>query len=145
MAINYNMFDTTQDYVDAVVELISRVEGYRPTAKNIGDGMATIGYGYTFNRNDNLALWTAAGITLSPADQAALQAIDNASAAQKTQVALAYFSNRPITKDMARSLLRQTYPRYEGPAIALNMPLSLERVALVDVTYNRGEVMLRIR
>jgi len=50
MAINYDVFDTTEDYIGAVVELISRVEGYRPTAKNIGDGKATIGYGYTFNR-----------------------------------------------------------------------------------------------
>ena len=48
---------TTQQYVDAVVNLISVTEGHIQAVTNIGDGKATIGYGYTFNRNDNATLW----------------------------------------------------------------------------------------
>ena len=32
-------------------------EGLHAHAQNIGDGMATIGWGYTFNRNNNVEIW----------------------------------------------------------------------------------------
>ena len=50
---------TTQQYVDAVVNLISIIEGHLSVVTDLKDTKATIGYGYTFNRNDNVALWQA--------------------------------------------------------------------------------------
>ncbi len=108
-------------YVDLVVRLISGFEGHEVRARDIGDGMATIGYGYTFNRTDNVALWTAAGISLSASERAALQAIDAASAANKTALTLSTFP-RALTRDEAKALLAQTYPQYEAPANAFGMP-----------------------
>ncbi|MEJ8814261.1 calcium-binding protein [Variovorax ureilyticus] len=124
-------------YADLIVRLISAFEGHEPAARDIGDRKATIGWGYTFNRNDNVALWTAAGITLSAADLAALAAIDAAPANQKTSLALSTFK-RSLSRTEAQSLLEQTYTSYEGPALSLGMPLSLERAAFVSLTYNRG-------
>jgi|GEM_PF-2727634 len=128
---------TTQQYVDAVVNLISITEGHIQTVTNIGDGKATIGYGYTFNRDDNVALWQAAGITLTVNQWAQLQQIDAASSTQKTSLALGF--SRTLTHAEANALLEQTYQKYESPANELGMPESWERAALVSITYNRGE------
>jgi Ca2+-binding RTX toxin-like protein/GH24 family phage-related lysozyme (muramidase) len=139
MAINYRDSYTQEQYVDAVIKLISEVEGFGGRVYRLNDSKATIGYGYTFNSNDNLSLWTNSGIALTPEEQNILQRIDNATTdEQKTNIAYSQFTRR-ITKDEARALLRQTYPEYEGPALTLDMSLSPERVALVAVTYNRGE------
>ncbi|MDZ7656240.1 MAG: hypothetical protein U0997_09870 [Sulfurimicrobium sp.] len=105
--------------------------------------MATIGYGYTFERSNNVALWQAAGITLSAAELAILQQIDSAStSAQKTAIALSQFG-KTLTTGEAKLLLQQTYPKYESPANELGMLSSWERVALVSITYNRGEAAVR--
>lgn len=115
---------TQQEYVDAVVDVISRTEGHLSSVVDIGDGKSTIGYGYTFERNDNVALWQAAGIALSAEELAVLQQIDAAStAAQKRDVALNQFG-RTLTKAEAKLLLEQTYRKYEAPANELGMPLS---------------------
>ena len=138
MAINYTEYAWLENYVDAVVELISRVEGHIPNARDTQDGEITIGYGYTFSRSNNVALWTAAGVALTPAELSVLQRIDNASTKEeKNRIAFSEFT-RPMTHEEARALLRQTYPQYEGPANTLNMPLSPERVAFVSIAYNRG-------
>ena len=128
---------TPQQYVDQLVGLISTVEGFLPSATQPPkDPNWTIGFGYTFGRSDNVALWQAAGVALSPADLALLTQIDAAPAAQKNALAAGF--SRTILLAEARALLKQTYSQYEGPANTLAMPLSRERVALVSVTYNRG-------
>lgn len=134
MALTYREYHTQQDYENAVVELIPRVEGFSPNVYRLDDGMATIGCGYTFNRNNNVGLWTDAGINLTQTEWQLLEQIDNAPANRKTRIALTF--GRAITVDEAGDLLRATYPQYEGPANNLNMPLSRERVAFVAVTYN---------
>ncbi len=128
-----------EQYVNLLVDLISAAEAGRHKGKveDIGDRMATIGYGYTFNRNDNLALWQAAGVSLSAHDVALLQQIDSLPANQKTTVTLQSWT-RSISEAEATALLRETYPDYEGPANTLLMPPSLERAALVSIAYNRG-------
>ncbi len=128
---------TSTAYVELVVRLISGFEGHESPARDIGDNKATIGYGYTFNRTNNVAIWTAAGINLTPTALAALAAIDAAPAASKTSLAISTFT-RSLSRSEAQSLLRQTYPLYEAPAIALGMPLSSERAAFVSLAYNRG-------
>ena len=135
--ITYNTFPTHGDYVDDVVALISKYEGHITKAKDIGDGVATIGYGYTFSRNDNLSLWEKAGISLTASEKAVLTKIDQASLSSKTSIALAEFS-RVITINEAKNLLKQTYTAYESPANSLSMPESSEKAALVSITYNRG-------
>jgi len=59
---------TPQQYVDLLVSLISSAEGHTPIVQKRKDGQRTIGYGYTFGRNNNLALWQAAGIALTPVE-----------------------------------------------------------------------------
>ena len=136
--LNY-FLATQQQYLDSLVNLISSAEGHNPTATNKGDGQRTIGHGYTFRRNNNLALWQADGIALTPAEIFILQSIDAASSlAQKNAIVDQQFRARAISQDEARALLRQTYPQYEGPANQLGMPLSTERAAFVSLTYNRG-------
>ena len=130
---------TTNQYIDEVVNLISGTEGHLQNVKNIGDGKATIGYGYTFNRNNNVSIWRATGITLTAGEWAILEQIDSTkSSTQKTAIALNQF-NKSLTFTGAKALLEQTYQEYESPAIGLAMPESWERVAFVSVTYNRGE------
>jgi hypothetical protein len=68
-------------YQDVVVNLISAAEAYRATSAPTNDGEITVGYGYTFSRNDNLALWQAAGISLSASQIAAFTVIDAATCA----------------------------------------------------------------
>ena len=122
--MNYQIL-TPQAYVDLLVKMISQFEGQEPKARDTSDGEITIGYGYTFGRNDNVSLWQGAGISLSAADLQTLQKIDAATTkADKNSIALTKFT-RPITKDEAIALLRETFPKYEGPANTLNMPPSL--------------------
>ena len=132
------------EYENWVINAVSNFEGHIPRALiPPSDTLWTIGYGYTFVRSNNIALWAAAGIALSPSDTAVLQAIDAAAPAQKNALAAGF--SRSINLDEARSLLRQTYPQYEGPANTLSMPLSLERVAFVSITYNRGAASVQSR
>jgi len=136
--LTYRTFSTTptQQYVDAVVNLISSVEGHLSKVTDLKDTMATIGYGYTFNRNDNVAIWQAAGINLTANEWSQLQHIDSTIATQKTAVAMGF--TRTLTHNEAKALLGQTYQQYESPANTLAMPESWEKVAFVSVTYNRG-------
>lgn len=128
---------TREEYVRRTIAMIQRFEGYRAAPYDARDGMATIGYGYTFNRNNNVELFDQAGVQLSDRERRQLTAIDNAPANQRTALGLAFPVQ--ITRDEARSLLENaSLPNYEGPANRLNMPLSDERAALVSVTYNRG-------
>lgn len=128
---------TREEYARRTSAMIQRFEGYRAGPYDANDNMATIGFGYTFNRNNNVALFNEAGVQLSDTERRQLTAIDNAPADQKTALGLAFPVQ--ITRDEARSLLEiASLPNYEGPANALNMPLSDERAALVSVTYNRG-------
>ena len=46
-------------------ELIAGTESLHAHAQDVGDGKATIGWGYTFNRNNNEAIWRDSGIGLS--------------------------------------------------------------------------------
>ena len=124
-----------ESYKNKLVETISLLEGYIGTAKDIGDRKATIGYGYTFNRNNNLSIWTAAGIFLSANELKILKEIDAAPNANQTSLALNKFT-RTISKDEAKLLLLQTYPKYESVVNVLNIPISSERVALVSLSYN---------
>jgi GH24 family phage-related lysozyme (muramidase) len=133
---------TREEYARRAAELISSFEGFEPRPYPDRDGMATIGFGYTFNRNNNVELWDRAGIALSDAERQQLAAIDRAPANQKTVLGLAF--GVQITREESRNLLeRASLPEYEGPADDLNMPYSKERVALVSVTYNRNPERVR--
>ncbi len=136
MPIEYQEL-TREEYARRTSAMIQRFEGYRAAQYDANDNMATIGFGYTFNRNNNVALFDQAGVQLSDAERRQLTAIDNAPANQKTALGLAFPVQ--ITRNEARSLLETaSLPNYEGPANTLGMPLSDERAALVSITYNRG-------
>ena len=47
---------TLQQYVGLVIDSISSAEGHVDKVKDLGGNHGSIGYGYTFDRNDNHAL-----------------------------------------------------------------------------------------
>lgn len=47
---------TQEEYTAALKVVIIGAEGLHAHAQDVGDGMATIGYGYTFNRGNNAAI-----------------------------------------------------------------------------------------
>lgn len=135
---------TREECARRASEMIARFEGFEARPYPDRDGMATIGFGYTLNRNNNVELWDRAGIALSDAERRTLSAIDAAPANQKTRLGLT--SGLQITREESRSLLeRASLPQYEGPADDLNMPYFNERAALVSITYNRSPALVRTR
>ncbi len=127
---------TEEQYYARIRTVVVGAEGLHARSQDVGDGMATIGYGYTFNRNNNTAIWQNAGITLTRQESDALAAIDAAPGNDKTRLALTF--PRALNAAESDRLLRASVQEYEGPANSLNMPLSDERVAMVSLTYNRG-------
>lgn len=132
----------TQDEYDRKLrEVIVGAEGHHANVQNVGDGRATIGWGYTLNRDDNRAIWRRAGIELTPEQMAVLDRIDRAPRDRKTGIGLTL--DKVLTEAESDRLLRASIHEYEAPAIAAGMPLSEERVAVVSVTYNRGPGAMR--
>jgi GH24 family phage-related lysozyme (muramidase) len=124
------------EYLQRLKIVITGSEGLSQTVENIGDGKATIGYGYTFNRSDNAAIWREAGVTLSEQDRRLLATVDAAADADKTRLALGF--SKSLSAAEGDDLFRATVRRYNGPADSLDMPNSDERIALVSLAYNRG-------
>jgi GH24 family phage-related lysozyme (muramidase) len=136
MPIDYHE-RTEDEYRRRASVMIQNFEGFRERAYDAGDNMATIGYGYTFNRNNNVALFYQAGVQLSPEERRMLAAVDAAPNNQKTALGLALPIQ--ISREEARSLLENvSLDRYTGPADRMGLPNSDERAALVSITYNRG-------
>ena len=137
MPIDYH--DRTEDeYRRRASVMIQNFEGFRAAPYDAGDNMATIGFGYTFNRNNNVELWDLAGVQLSQEERRQLAAIDRAPAGMKTGLGLAFTGQ--ISKEEARSLLENvSISRYEAHADRLGMPNSDERATVVSLAYNRGD------
>ncbi len=129
---------TEAEYTSGITELLAAFEGFISKPRNIGDGEATVGYGYTFSRSNNLALWTESGIALTAAQRAVLAKIDAATTdANRTSIALSEFTKQ-LTKAEAKLLLGVSIADYEAYADRLGLPDSLEKIAVVSLTYNRG-------
>ncbi|MBL8256800.1 MAG: hemolysin [Pseudoxanthomonas mexicana] len=112
-------------------------EGLHAHAQDIGDDMATIGWGYTLNRNNNVGIWRESGIDLTHDQWRTLAAVDAAPTnAEKTRIGVTF--TRVLNATDSDSLLRASLADYAGPADDLDMPLSDERVAMVSLAYNRG-------
>lgn len=117
--------------------VIAETESLHTRAQDVGDGKATIGWGYTFNRNNNEAIWLASGIALSDDEWRQIRAIDAASGnPARTRLGLAFA--RQMGAAEANELLVASTAEYAVHADRLGMPLSRERLALTSVTYNRG-------
>lgn len=120
--------------------VIVESESLHAHVQDIGDNRATIGWGYTFNRDNNVAIWRDSGIELTQQQWQTLAAIDAASVGDRTRVGLTF--TRQLNAAESDQLLRASMAEYEGPANRLQMPLSDERIALVSLAYNRGVGML---
>lgn len=120
--------------------VIVESESLHAHAQDVGDNRATIGWGYTFNRDNNVAIWRESGIELTQQQWQTLAAIDAASVDDRTRVGLTF--TRQLNAAESDQLLRASMGEYEGPANRLQMPLSDERIALVSLAYNRGVGML---
>lgn len=116
--------------------MIVGAEGLHVQVQDVGDNRATIGWGYTLNRNNNVEIWRATGIELTAEQWRTLASVDAASPADKTRIGLTL--TRQLNGDESDRLLRASMAQYETPANNLGMPLSDERVALVSLAYNRG-------
>jgi len=132
-----NFVNMDRDSYAAHLQLtIAETESLHARAQDVGDGMATIGWGYTFNRNDNHAIWQASGIALTNAQWQEIRAMDAASTQVKTGLGLAF--GRELSAAEANQLLVASADTYATHADALGMPDSRERLAVLSVTYNRG-------
>ncbi|TDK25957.1 hypothetical protein E2F46_04945 [Luteimonas aestuarii] len=126
-----------QEYDRKLRMVIVGTEGLHPHVQNVGDNRATIGWGYTLNRNNNVEIWRNSGIELTDQQWATLRRVDaELTNAGKTRVGLTF--TRELDEAEADRLYRASVREYEGPAIAADMPMSDERIAMVSVTYNRG-------
>ena len=133
--MDYRELDQTE-YDRKLRVAIVGSEGLHARVQDVGDNRATIGWGYTFNRNNNTEIWRESGIALTDQQWRTLAQIDAAPAADKTRLGLGF--TRQLDEGESDRLLRASMREYEGPANNLNMPLSDERVALTSLTYNRG-------
>jgi len=137
-----NFANMDRDTYAARLQLtIAETESLHARAQDVGDGKATIGWGYTFNRNDNHAIWQASGINLTDAQWRDIRAMDAAPARDKTRLGLAF--GRALNEAEANQLLVASADTYATHADALGMPDSRERLALISVTYNRGVGAMR--
>ena len=128
---------TQAEYDRKLRVTIAESESLHEHVQDIGDGKATIGWGYTLNRDNNVDIWRDSEIELTPEQWQTLERVDAArTAVEKTRIGLNF--TRDLTSAEADQLLRASVKEYEGPVNQLNMPLSDERVALVSVTWNRG-------
>ena len=137
-----NFVNMDRDTYAASLQLtIAETESLHARAQDVGDGKATIGWGYTFNRNDNHAIWQASGIHLTEPQWRDIRAMDAAPAQDKTRLGLAF--GRELNVVEANQLLVASANTYATHADALGMPDSRERLALISVTYNRGVGAMR--
>lgn len=133
--MEYNTL-TQDQYNELVGDLIKLTESLHTRSQDIGDGRATIGYGYTFNRDNNVDLWRDSGIHLAESEWRQLAEIDAARPRDRTALGLTF--NRTLTAAESDQLLVASLPEYERPIEGLDMPVSQERAALVSLVYNRG-------
>lgn len=130
-----------RQYDQKLRAVIVGTEGLHAHVRDVGDDRATIGWGYTLNRNNNVEIWTRAGLELSAEQLATLERVDRAPRAAKTQIGLGF--DRILSEAESDMLFRASLAEYEGPAVSAGLPLSDERIAMVSVTYNRGVGALR--
>lgn len=123
-------------YRELVGDLVKLTESLHAHAQDVGDNRATIGYGYTFNRSNNVAIWRDSGIQLRQGEWDLLERIDRSPAADRTRLGLTF--PRQLNDADATRLLRASLPEYEAPVEPLGMPMSMEKAAIVSVVYNRG-------
>lgn len=128
---------TQTEYERKLRLVIVGAEGLHAHVQDVGDGKATIGWGFTLNRNNNVRIWRESGIELSDTQWRTLANVDAAGTEQeKTRLGLGF--SRQLDAAESDSLLRASLAEYEVPANSVDMPLSDERVAVVSLAYNRG-------
>src|SRR3546814_8438886 len=71
---------TEQQYNERLRMVIVGSEGLHQDVQDIGDRRATIGWGYTLNRDNNVEIWRESGIELTTQEWQSLAAIDAAPA-----------------------------------------------------------------
>ena len=92
--MEYRELDQTE-YDRKLRMVIVGAEGLHAQAQNVGDGMATIGWGYTLNKNNNVTTWRASQIELTNEQWQTLRQIDAApTSVEKTRIGLTFSRQR---------------------------------------------------
>src|SRR3546814_12673530 len=76
---------TEQQYNERLRMVIVGSEGLHPDVQDIGDRRATIGWGYTLNRDNNVEIWRELGIELTTQEWQSVAAIDAAPATRSEE------------------------------------------------------------
>lgn len=97
---------------------------------------ALIGWGYSFMRNNNVAIWRDADIDLTSEGWAHLSRIDQAPSTDRIELALAF--EKVLTEAEANRLLVASTRDHEIHANRFDMPRCDERLAIVSLTYSRA-------
>jgi Ca2+-binding RTX toxin-like protein len=152
---NLNTNWTNGSYLDDVASFITKGEGYIKKAyfdnKTPLAGSIAIGIGYDLLQNSPTRIaadFAAAGIAVTKTQLDLIEAAQKATAADKAQKWNDLVNNLGIqlTEPQATSLLKTILPTYENrltsiltgntPNIAGDLPLSHERIVLLDMKFN---------
>lgn len=126
---------TAEQYARRLRLLIAESGVLHRRVQGIG-GRAVIGWGYSFLRNNNSAIWRDAGIDLTAEGWASLRRIDEAPAGERVAHALAF--DKVLTEAEANRLLVASSRDHEVHANRFELPCSDERLAMVSLTFSRG-------
>lgn len=126
---------TAEQYARRLRLLIAESGVLHRRVQSVG-GRAVIGWGYSFLRNNNSAIWRDAGIDLTTEGWAHLRRIDEAPTGARTLQALAF--DKVLTEAEANRLLVASSREHEIHANRFELPYSDERLALVSLTFSRG-------
>jgi len=126
---------TAEQYARRLRLLIAESGVLHRRVQGVG-GRAVIGWGYSFLRNNNSAIWRDAGIDLTAEGWARLRHIDEAPAGERMLQALAF--DKVLTEAEANRLLVASSREHEFHANRFELPYSDERLALVSLTFSRG-------
>src|SRR3546814_12537125 len=106
-------------------------EGLHQDVQDIGDRRATIGWGYTLKRDNNVEIWRESGIELTTQEWQSLAAIAAAPATEKSRMSLTFTAT--LTELESDQLLRAPVRDYEPPANQLELPPAVDRADMVAV------------
>lgn len=107
-----------EEYDSRLRTVIVDTEGLHAHVQDVGDGRATMGWGYTLNRNNNVEIWQNSGIELTDEQWDTLSRVDDEpTIAGKTRIGLTFTRelNEPRLTACSEPRCRSTKARQLPP------------------------------